>query len=370
MKMLRCTPWNVLLERDRAARDISLEEHLAKHLPILLDVAHAIAFAHSKGFIHRDLKPHQVMIGDYGEVFLIDWRLAVSLLEDVPTVAHEGIPKYHTLRTATACSGTPAYMAPEQTLPTTAQLGYHNDIYLLGSILFELVSSIPPHWCRSGQEAFFMASFNEIHPIAEGCPEELERLITSCLATEPCEHPRTAGLFRLRVQEYLSGSGRRREARHLIEQAAEAMDVAGQDYSRLAAADHILSRAQTLWPENTVIRALSERLLRGYIDAALANNDLVLARVQAGQLPDGDDRRGLEGEIALREKRVRAMNRQRRLLVRATVLLLGCLAMLGVWAEFQRRLALERAQDAEYGTYVSNIQFAQMTLSDGRIAAV
>jgi serine/threonine protein kinase len=78
MKLVRGEPWDALIKRD-FADGIPAADLLAKHLPILVDMAQAVAFAHSRGFIHRDLKPGQVMVGRFGETLLMDWGLAVFL---------------------------------------------------------------------------------------------------------------------------------------------------------------------------------------------------------------------------------------------------------------------------------------------------
>src|SRR5690606_34281763 len=70
MKFVRGTPWDQIIAEDFGEMPVS--DFLAKHIPILVSMANAVAFAHSRGFVHRDLKPSQVMVGEFGEVYLMD----------------------------------------------------------------------------------------------------------------------------------------------------------------------------------------------------------------------------------------------------------------------------------------------------------
>jgi serine/threonine-protein kinase len=102
------------------------ERHLRSHLEILRQVCHALEFAHHKGIIHRDLKTENVMVGDYGEVYLLDWGVAVELDEQGEFQADH-------------FCGTPCFAAPEMFSATTP-LTQCTDVYLLGAVLHELLT--------------------------------------------------------------------------------------------------------------------------------------------------------------------------------------------------------------------------------------
>ncbi len=114
-------------------------------LPRVLAVAEAIAYAHSKGVLHRDLKPDNILVGDFGETAVIDWGLA-KLATGVELPRTDG--------TASPCSidqqltqfgdvmGTPAYMSPEQA--NGSVLDERADVYALGAILYFVVTGRPP----------------------------------------------------------------------------------------------------------------------------------------------------------------------------------------------------------------------------------
>jgi WD40 repeat protein/serine/threonine protein kinase len=368
MKLARGQAWNQLIKDDRARDDFVLEDFLAKHLPILMAVCNAVAYAHSKGIIHRDLKPHQVMVGEFGEVFLMDWGLAVSLRQaGGPVLSREGFPKRRALSAASNCCGTPAYMAPEQTLESTERLGLATDIYLLGAILFELASGQAPHWEDNAQAAFHRAMLNEIGALPENCPAELRDLLKRALATDPAQRPAGAREFRDALEGYLNGSSRRRESRQLAEEVVQAYaQELEPGYRELTERLAKLDRARALWPENPDLEYLRERLLEEFAEMALESGDLALADAQANRLEKNPRKIHLLARIRLLERSRRRRERQHRILLGAVVAILGCLALLGIVAEGQRRRALEEATSARQSEYLSNMQFARICLADGR----
>ncbi len=113
MKLVRGSQWDFLMRTD--FNELPVEEFLAKHIPILLSVAQAVAFAHSRGIVHRDIKPGQVMVGEFGEVVLMDWGLAI--LYDATALKGSGQRLSAMLAreptSATSPAGTLAFMAPE-----------------------------------------------------------------------------------------------------------------------------------------------------------------------------------------------------------------------------------------------------------------
>jgi serine/threonine-protein kinase len=127
---------------------------LTRTLGAILKACEAVSFAHSRGVIHRDLKPQNIMVGGYGEVYVMDWGLAKVL----------GKPDHKDLRLRRSSQqdseepaaqdalqtldgdvvGTPAYMAPEQAAGRLEEVGPAADVYSMGSILYELLAGHPP----------------------------------------------------------------------------------------------------------------------------------------------------------------------------------------------------------------------------------
>jgi hypothetical protein len=295
MKLVRGVPWDILLKMDRQEGTLSQDELLAKHLRVLIDVCNAVAYAHSKGIIHRDLKPSQVMLGDYGEVFLMDWGLAMSVHSDVPLAAIDGSPKHRTRETAANRCGSPAYMAPEQTLESTEKLGVHTDVYLLGATLYEIVSGQPPHFAESANVAYHMATRNKRAPLPPKCPADLRALMESSLETEPAARPASAKAFRTALEDYLGGAGKKRESEEMVEEVESTFHAAGAGglaYEQLALLEQRLERALQLWPDNASAEALRLQVVRIHGRRALDAGDLQLARTLAVGLPPEDAERG------------------------------------------------------------------------------
>jgi serine/threonine-protein kinase len=117
-----------------------------------LVVCEAVAYAHSRGVLHRDLKPTNVMVGPFGEVAVMDWGLAkvraaakALLPKDTPHVvtARSRGAKYVTVTGAVA--GTPNYMPPEQARGDAGKVGPWSDVYALGAILYEILADRAPY---------------------------------------------------------------------------------------------------------------------------------------------------------------------------------------------------------------------------------
>src|SRR5690606_29562446 len=155
--------------------------------------------------------------------YLMDWGMALSLEPQAPPSHREGIAKFHTRANGKNQCGTPAYMAPEQTERSLERLGPATDVYLLGATLFEIVSANPPHDALTAAEAYDAAKRNEIGPLHPGCPAELRAVIDRALATDPADRFASVEQFREALNTFLSGSGRRRESRQLVEEAVGEM---------------------------------------------------------------------------------------------------------------------------------------------------
>jgi len=114
-------------------------------------VCEAMAYAHSRGVVHRDLKPDNIMVGEFGETLIVDWGLAKVRGEDDPR--GRDISRQVQLSEADGAAstldgfaiGTPAYMSPEQARGDLHQIDERSDVWGLGAMLFELLTGRPPH---------------------------------------------------------------------------------------------------------------------------------------------------------------------------------------------------------------------------------
>ena len=125
---------------------------LRRLLARFLDVCNAVAYAHSRGVLHRDIKPGNILLGPYGETLVVDWGLAKIVGRDEPGQSDPSAEP--TLRPPSASGsgetipgtalGTPAYMSPEQAQGRLDLLGPQSDVYSLGATLYVLLTGRPP----------------------------------------------------------------------------------------------------------------------------------------------------------------------------------------------------------------------------------
>jgi len=114
---------------------------------VLARLSQTVAFAHGRGIIHRDIKPRNVMVGDLGEAFVMDWGLARRLRPPPndfgPSLFGAKAPRVQT--DPGEVLGTPAYMPPEQAFGEISLQSPASDVYSLGAILYHLLAGVPPY---------------------------------------------------------------------------------------------------------------------------------------------------------------------------------------------------------------------------------
>jgi len=208
---------------------------LTRLVRILRRVCDAVAFAHAQGVIHRDIKPHNVMVGPFGEVLLADWGSAKIVGspedEDSGTLDEEMLEDTaSSLSTRTGkVKGTPAYMAPEQARADNDEIGPQTDVYALGAMLYELLCLRPPF---SGDAiGIVLEEVKTELPLAPSShapdrriPAELEELALRALAKEPAERPDSVQSFAAELDEFLDGTRRRRDAQTALRDAETALE--------------------------------------------------------------------------------------------------------------------------------------------------
>jgi predicted Ser/Thr protein kinase len=123
-----------------------------KAAAIMAEVARAVEFAHSKGIIHRDIKPHNIMIDREEKSFVMDFGLAKSL---------QGNSQITMTGTVV---GTPSYMAPEQAAGKIALVGKTSDVYSIGAVLYEVLTGLPPFKGPNPVETLRMVVHEEVVP--------------------------------------------------------------------------------------------------------------------------------------------------------------------------------------------------------------
>src|SRR5205823_4801203 len=124
---------------------ILVEEFSLQHvLRAFADVCLAVELAHVRGIIHRDLKADNIMLGDFGEVYVLDWGVAKVTGEDDGDFGDVGTGSGEHATGAGTAVGTPGYMAPEQ-VRGAPDIDGRADIYTLGCLLFEILAGDPLH---------------------------------------------------------------------------------------------------------------------------------------------------------------------------------------------------------------------------------
>src|SRR5262249_52243567 len=134
------------LKADPGRRSLELRKLLRR----FMDVCNAIDYAHSRGVLHRDIKPGNIIVGKHGETLVVDWGLAKARGQaDVGTSMDERplVPSSASGSASTlpgSALGTPAYMSPEQARGDLEHLGPPSDVYSLGATLYCLLTGKPP----------------------------------------------------------------------------------------------------------------------------------------------------------------------------------------------------------------------------------
>ena len=219
----------VLDEHVRGNDEVRKEYSLFKLLTILQQVCNAVHYAHVKGVLHRDLKPDNIMLGEYGEVFVMDWGLAMVREEgvlDAPTSPSSATGDEMVV-------GTPEYMAPEQGRADYRHVWAPADVYSIGAILYEILTLHPPHRAASQVATLMAAITDPVVPPQEkapyrSIPEDLEAICMKALSKEPTARYATAKQLHDELEAFVEG----RKNRERQEQQSNKKVSQGDEASR------------------------------------------------------------------------------------------------------------------------------------------
>lgn len=292
MKRIDGTSW------DRCIDDMTFEENLET----LLRLCDAIRYAHSRELIHRDIKPENVMLGRFGEVLLADWGLALSLVSQVRGGSKSDAAggSDSSSSQAHAIGGTPAYMAPELAAGDASRQTKHTDIYLLGALLYRILTGHPPHYGDNLLECIRRAAANEIRPttIRSGWID----VAMKALATEPEDRYQDVAQFAAalaREKEHERSVDLLRRAKKLMKKVGPA--ATHQDYG---VAEALIREALDVWPGNRQAAETLVDLQTEHARSAAASGDFDLALELLHRAGQGDS------EIAARVKMKRDSRRE------------------------------------------------------------
>ena len=273
MKEIKGDSWQTKIKQN--SKTVNLE--------ILRQVANAVDYAHDKNILHCDLKPDNVMLGEFGEVLVVDWGQAVDLTR--PETIRPG--------------GTPVYISPEMakywcdvfidkkpTSPAINQLGPQSDVYLLGAILFEIVTGRPPHYGHSGDTAIDVmrhAIDNQIADYSEWSEDELLQIALCAMRVGDADSFQTVSEF----VEALDQNESRRVSIELRDRALDLLEAAeaADDYDLHGRARFGLEEAIDKWEGNETAKTSLVRARLSCAELALRdqNYDLGISLLENAQ---------------------------------------------------------------------------------------
>lgn len=379
-KLISAKDWSDSIRQS----DIPLE----RKLRILLSVSRAAEYAHTQhGIVHRDIKPQNVLVGPFGEVFLVDWGLAVRTRPDDMSDS----PIHHIRDEPEGFGrGTPAYMPPEAATGNWKNCSPATDVFLLGAVLYEILCGHAPYEGYANT-AWFRAATNRSETLAKSVPGELAMLTQKAMSRNPRDRFEHAGQFADAIEQFLDHLPAEHQTRQAadnlatvqsdIEQARKDRSAMHPQVRRLISVADQFRQARQMWedagrrrtnddthdaedtpdatagteevpvlpPDNTFRSAGVSRTLEGersareqLVQLAVSTGDLVLAEAQIEELEQLNDSPELEA-LGLLVSKGKQRKQRNRFLFAASV----CIALMAAaWGWNNSLEAQQQATDA------------------------
>ena len=231
MKYLKGNTLASIIRKLKAGDPETVATHpLTKLLRIYLRICNAIAFAHSQGFIHLDLKPENIHVGEFGEVQVIDWGLAraINRPEDegkIKSQKNNGGSGRTTAITGMTrdgiAKGTPGFMAPEQAAGKNSKSDVRTDVYALGAILYAMVTYKDPIEPGDLKSMLHDTIYGNIIKPSERVPGReiphgIEAVILKAMSVNPANRYATVKELRDEVIAYIDGFDTKAEKAGMI----------------------------------------------------------------------------------------------------------------------------------------------------------
>lgn len=195
------------------------DKDIFRMIHIMLKVCDAVSYAHSKGVMHRDLKPDNIMVGKFGQVYLMDWGIACVKGTGESALAAMDLPevkkrKRYNIREEKHSDvlGTPCYMSPEQANGDLSAIDERSDVFSLGAILYETLTGTLPIPGDSLRDMVLNARKCEIQPPDERVdfplPLGLVRITMKAMSKDPADRYQSVEELKSDLEDFLEGSER------------------------------------------------------------------------------------------------------------------------------------------------------------------
>jgi len=189
-------------------------EALERVLRYVLKVCEAISFAHSRGVIHQDLKPANIMVGTHGQVYVMDWGLGRlrhgERTGGVDTASDVTVSGGAASASRGGVEGTIAYMAPEQAMGRHSEIDERTDVFALGAVLYEVLTCRPPYR-GPVNDARARAAAADIEPpeevAASALPPGLCEIAVKAMRRDPEDRYQTVDELGAALESFLRGGG-------------------------------------------------------------------------------------------------------------------------------------------------------------------
>ncbi|WP_372369906.1 protein kinase [Candidatus Uabimicrobium sp. HlEnr_7] len=355
MQLVEGLSWVYLLYPETFKHQLIAEKYSQEdHLDILLHICSAVAFAHNKGVIHNDLKPENIMVGEFREVYIMDWGIAVDFWDnrpdDLPIVRKDMIKRP---------MGTPSYMPPELATGDGQKIGPWTDIYLLGGLLYEIIERRPPRTGETTLDVLDYAVEGKTPQFSTNSSPELKSICLKALQKNIGDRYQNVHEFQNDIQNYL----RHRQSLIIANNSNRILNncltnVKNQSrdeednircYDNLAKSVAGFEQALLLWKNNEKAIKGKQKARIEYAEIALRNGDFLLAEAQLMEL-DNSTKEVQNLNIQIQEakrKRSRAQKITKRLrwaiTIAIVVIICGLLTVLLSIQEKQQKMALQYA---------------------------
>jgi eukaryotic-like serine/threonine-protein kinase len=195
----------------RAGRQSGFSDALSEMMAAFLKVCDAVAFAHSRGVLHCDIKPGNILAGPFGQVYLVDWGLAIvgaarAMPSEMPTLVVAGDAN---LDVGGGPCGTPSFMSPEQAMGARDRFDERTDVFGLGTVLYNILTAVAPfdsddlETCL-GKATACVVTFPPGDPTAP-LPIGLCRIVKRAMARDPADRYQSVAELKKDVEMTLRG---------------------------------------------------------------------------------------------------------------------------------------------------------------------